>query len=382
MRFARVLLLVSLIALVATPAALAIRFADSDFNLPLGQTGKTYSFQLTATGGCGPALPYQWTLLNGSALPPGLTLDFGGLIHGTPTTAGDYSFWVNLSDQNPPSASWCRPAEAQRQLFIKVVQGLSIVQRQSALTPAQLNTPYNNQLSVSGQNGAILTWSIASGALPTGLTLNSSTGLISGTPTALGDSSFQIKVTDGNRQDTQSYTLAVVNALKITSPAAAAAEVGRPFQYTLTAEGGKSGYSWSATGVPTGLNLDGATGAITGTPTTAGVANIQVTVKDSIGLTQTIDLKLVVAAELQLVKRALPSAKTGRSYHAHLYVSGGVSPKRWTIIGGALPAGIHLNARTGALTGTPRHAGTAHIYVSVRDKLGAISRATFKLSVH
>ena len=157
MRFTRILLLVSLIALVVTPAALAIRFADADFNLPVGQTGKTYSFQLTATGGCGPALPYQWSLLQ-SAMPPGLTMDSSGLIHGTPTTAGDYSFWVNLSDQNPPSASWCRPESAQRLLSMKIVQGLNIVQRQPVLTPAQLNVPYSLQFTATG--GGNPTWSI------------------------------------------------------------------------------------------------------------------------------------------------------------------------------------------------------------------------------
>jgi hypothetical protein len=381
MRFTRILLLVSLIALVVVPAALAIRFADADFNLPVGQTGKTYSFQLTATGGCGPALPYQWTLLNGSALPPGLTLDFGGLIHGTPTTAGDYSFWVNLSDQNPPSASWCRPEQAQRELSIKVVPGLNIVQRQTALTPAQLNTPYNMPLSVTGQNGATLTWSVSSGTLPAGLTLNSSTGLISGTPTTLGNSSFQVKVTDGNRSDSQTYTLSVVQPLKVTAPAAAAAEVGRPFQYTLRAEGGKTAYSWSATGLPTGLNLDASTGAISGTPTTAGAANVHVTLTDSLGLTQTVDVNLVVAAQLQLLKTTLPRAKTGHAFHARLHVLGGVAPRQWTVIGGKLPAGIHFNSRTGALSGTPTHAGIAHVLISVRDKLGAISRARFTLKV-
>jgi hypothetical protein len=380
MRFTRTLLLVSLIALVAAPLAFAIRFGDADFNLPVGQTGSAYSFQLTATGGCGPALPYQWTLLNGSAMPPGMTLDFDGLIHGTPTTAGFYSFWVNLSDQNPPSASWCRPAEAQRELSIRVVQGLSITQRQSALTPAQLNTPYNLPLGVSGANGATLTWSVSSGALPAGLTLNSSTGVISGTPTSLGDSSFKVTVTDGNRSDSQTYTLSVVNALKVTSPAAAAAEVGRPFQYTLTAEGGKAGYSWSATGLPTGLNLDGATGAITGTPTTAGAADVQVTIKDSLGLTQTIDLKLAVAAQLQLLRTSLRGAKVGAAYHARLHVSGGVAPRHWTVRG-KLPAGIHLNSRTGALSGTARHAGTSHFSITVADKLGAVSSARFTLKV-
>ncbi len=380
MRFIRTFLLVSLAALVAAPLALAIRFTDEDFNLPIAQTGKTYSFQLTGAGGCGPALPYQWTLL-GSSMPPGLTLDSSGLIHGTPTTAGNYSFWVDLSDQNPPSQSWCRPSDAQRMLSLTVVQGLSIVQRQSTLTPAQLNTPYNMQLSAAGAGSSPLTWSVASGSLPAGLTLNSSTGLISGTPTALGDSSFRITVTDGTRQDTQTYGLSVVQPLKITSPASTAAEVGRPFQYTLTAEGGRTAYSWSATGLPPGLSLDVSTGAITGTPAAVVQANVLVTLTDSLGLQSQQTLHLAVANTLQLVRHALPTAHAGKPYRARMYVTGGVAPKRFTIAGGSLPAGLHLNGRTGWITGVPRKTGTSRVTISVTDRLGAASRASFKLKV-
>src|SRR5207253_1500217 len=114
MRFTRITMLVSLVALVVVPAALAIRFTDDSYNMPTGVVGQSYSKQFAGAGGCGPALPYQYTLISG-ALPPGLSLSFGGLISGTPSTTGSWSFYVNLSDQNPPSADWCRPAESQRQ---------------------------------------------------------------------------------------------------------------------------------------------------------------------------------------------------------------------------------------------------------------------------
>src|SRR6266498_2672019 len=122
MRFARTVLLVSLLALVVVPAAFAIRFTDDSYNMPAGTVGQPYSKTFEGAGGCGPALPYQYTLIGGS-LPPGLSLSFSGTIGGTPTNAGSYSFWVDLSDQNPPSADWCRPAEAQREFTIKVDGG-------------------------------------------------------------------------------------------------------------------------------------------------------------------------------------------------------------------------------------------------------------------
>src|ERR687885_2726590 len=122
MRFTRTVLVVSLLALVVVPAAFALRFTDDSYNMPTGTVGQPYSKQFNGAGGCGPALPYQYTLIGGK-LPPGLSLSFGGAITGTPTQAGTFSFWVNLSDQNPPSASWCRPSTAQRQFTIDVSPG-------------------------------------------------------------------------------------------------------------------------------------------------------------------------------------------------------------------------------------------------------------------
>ena len=126
MRFTRVLLLVALLALVTVPGAFAIRFTDDSYNMPTGTVGQSYSKTFQGAGGCGPALPYQYSLIAGN-LPPGLSLSSSGTIGGTPTTAGGFSFWVNLSDQNPPSASWCVPAEAQREFTITVVGGAPIV---------------------------------------------------------------------------------------------------------------------------------------------------------------------------------------------------------------------------------------------------------------
>src|SRR5262249_33160740 len=113
MRFTRVLLLVALLALVAVPAAFAIRFTDDSFNIPVGTVGQPYGKTFGGAGGCGPALPYQYTVISG-ALPPGLSLSFSGTISGTPTAAGSYSFYVNLSDPNPPTAASSPPAPPHR----------------------------------------------------------------------------------------------------------------------------------------------------------------------------------------------------------------------------------------------------------------------------
>jgi hypothetical protein len=382
MRFTKILVLVALGALVIAPAALAIRFTDDSFNTPTGETGKAYSFQFHGAGGCGPALPYQYRVLSG-ALPPGLSLASSGLISGTPTQGGGWSFWVELSDENPPSASWCVPATAQREFSISVVQGLNI--KQNALSPKAtfLNEPYSFQLSADG--GGSQVWSVKSGSLPAGMGLSSS-GLISGTPTATGDFTFVVQVTDTNRTDTETYTLAVVERLKITAPAAPAGEVGVPLVLGLKSTGGRPAVTWSLAqgALPTGLALNPATGEITGKPGVAGEYPLKVQVTDTLGLTATVDVPLKVAARLAVVKKPLPAAKVGTPYRAKLGATGGVAPLKWNILGGKpgfLPAGIKFNAKTGAFSGTPTKAGVYRLRMQVVDKLGIKSAIGILLKV-
>jgi Putative Ig domain len=381
MRFTRVLLLVSLVALVVAPVALALRFTDDSYNMPQGATGQSYSKTFHGDGGCGPALPYQYKVLAG-ALPPGLSLSSSGTISGVPTQGGGYDFWVQLSDENPPSASWCTPKTAERQFSITILQGLNILQNSLNPKVATTNTAYSFQLTAEG--GGSQTWSVISGALPAGMSLGSN-GVVSGTPTATGDFTFKAQVTDGNRKDSETYTLTVVDPLKV-SKAPSAAEVGLPFEFTPNATGGRPGYVWAATQgtLPADLTLDPATGAIAGKPAAPGSYPLKLTVTDQLGLTATLDVPLVVAAKLAITKRPLPAAKLGKAYKAKFRVTGGVSPRVWNFLGGRpglLPTGIKLNRKTGELSGTPTKAGTWYLRMQVVDKLGAKASISYLVKV-
>jgi hypothetical protein len=395
MRSIRILLLLVLagaIAGIAVPNAKALGYEDEPCPPqpqlkvchPDAELGKPYSLQIVGKGGCTPdSVVYD---IVAGALPPGLSVSSSNaLVSGVPTQPGIYQFWLQVSDipQWLGGAFWCQDEKkSQWQFQITVTTGLQIVQRQSVLTPAQTNTPYSLQLTVTG--GSSLTWSVSSGALPAGLNLNPSTGLLSGTPTQAQDSSFQIKVTDGTRSDVQTYSLSVVNQLTITKPPAlaSAAEVGLPYQLELKATGGKGTYKWSAEGLPAGLTLDAASGVISGTPAAPGVAAVKATVTDSLGLTNTIDVNLAVQAKLTLQKTTLPVAKVGAVFSATLGKTGGVRPLKWAVIGiSPLPAGVRLNARTGRLYGVPLRAGTYRFRVQVTDALGAHSSLSYILKV-
>ncbi|MFL6030538.1 MAG: Ig domain-containing protein [Gaiellaceae bacterium] len=348
---------------------------------PNAETGKPYALQINAREGCTPdSVSYATPNSN---LPPGLSMARSGtgvLISGTPTRSGSYTFWLSVTDIPSWQGGifWCSDDHgAERQFVINIVQGLQIAQRQSTLAAAQTNTPYSLQLTAIG--GSSLSWSVSSGSLPAGVTLNPSTGLLSGTPTQTGDFTFQVKVAEGSRSDVQTYRLSVAEKLQITGAAAPAAEVGVLFSFKPNATGGRPPFKWSATRLPAGLELDEATGAIAGTATAAGSAAVKLTATDTLGLTTTLNVNLTVAAKLALVNKPLPAAKVGGAYAARLTVSGGVRPLKWKATGA--PTGLKLNAKTGALSGTPRKAGTYRITVRVTDKLGVQATSALVLKV-
>jgi hypothetical protein len=390
-RFLLLVAVVSVIAGAAVPNAMALGFEDAPclpspqlkICKPDAEVGKSITYEINGKGGCTPD-SVVYSIVAG-AMPPGMSLNSSnGHVSGVPTQAGTYQFWIQVADipQWQGGASWCQDdKQSQWQFQITVVSGLSIQQRQSNLTPAQVGTPYSFQLTTNSSSSSGLTWSVGSGALPTGINLNASTGLISGTPTQAQDSHFQVKVTNGSQSDTQTYNLSVVQPLAIATPAQTAAEVGLPVQIALSATGGKGPYTWVVTGLPAGLTFDPATGAIAGTPATPGAATVQVSVTDTLGLTKQLTVNLAVAAKLALQKQPLLPATVGVAYNVRLIRTGGVTPISWTILSGKLPAGIKFGARTGKLTGAPRRAGTYHFRVQVTDRLGGKSTLGFVLKV-
>jgi large repetitive protein len=381
MRFTRIVLLLALtagLAGVAVPSASALTYLDSicvvetggDVRVcPDAETGKAYSYQLLGREGCWPYVSFS--LPNGQP-PPGISLTSNGLFTGVPSAAGKYEFWVRMQDVLG-GGGWCTDTKSTERVFrITVLQGLQIQQREGTLTPGQLTVPYSLQFTA---NGGTPTWTVSSGTLPAGLSL-SSAGLLSGTPTAAGDYSFMVTAAAGSRSDAQTYSMSVVPKLVI-GPTSNAAEVGMPYRFVPVATGGKAGYTWSVVGtLPAGLTADSATGAISGTPAAAGRLALKLTVKDSLGLTTTVDFPLTVAAQLLVTKSPLPLGKVGTAYHAALRATGGVTPRTWRILGGRpglLPKGLHLNRRTGQISGTPTRAGTFRLRIQVTDKLGAHS---------
>ena len=163
----------------------------------------------------------------------------------------------------------------------------------------------------------------------------------------------------------------------ISTSSLAAAQVGSPYNQTLSATGGTGAYSWLvvAGNLPAGMALSGNT--ISGTPTAAGTVNLTVQVTDSGVPTPQMNEKalsiLVNPAPLVMNTSGLPSGMVGVSYNQQLQASGGTVPYTWSIVSGTLPAGLSLSG--GVISGTPAAAGTVSLTILLNDS-GAPTQQT------
>jgi large repetitive protein len=364
---------------------------------PDGSIGNSYSLKIVARGGCEPE--YVIRVLSGSSLPPGLSISSNGQISGTPTQAGKYRFWLQVHDLGPSEGgpAWCtNPKNAEREFQMTINSALrlvtnSIPQNASVGVPysttlqAALVTDASNQTPIAPET---LAWSVVGGALPPGLAL--ANGVISGTPTTEGAYQFQVQAAlDASRKHSQTYSLNVRKPLVVTAakplatpPLPTAWEVGLPFSGKLTPSGGAGTYTitLAAGALPTGLTL-GADGTVSGTPSAAGVFRATVRVTDSEGRTLDYAANFGIAARLAVSTVALKPAKVGRAYRAKLASTGGVPVRKWKVLAGPLPKGLHFDPTLGVLSGTPAKAGRYRVTFQVTDGVKVVAKKTLRVVV-
>ena len=278
-----------------------------------------------------------------------------------------------------------------------VVNSRVIVTTQAA-GPGTIGAPYSLPLAAQMMSGpeqlsppsSPLTWTIAQGQLPAGLVLDSATGVITGTPTAEGSSSFVVRaaLVDG-RADTKGLEITVRQPLSIQAPKPFAAtpaptlwEVGVPFTAKLAVSGGTGAYTWALAGgaLPTGTAL-AADGTVAGKPSAAGSFRATLRLTDTEGRTADYAAAFGVASRLAISTLKLRTGKVGRLYRAKLTATGGVLPKKWKVKTGPLPRGIRFDRTLGLLSGTPTRPGRYRVTFEATDALKVTSKKTLLIEV-
>src|SRR6266576_526742 len=264
----------------------------------------------------------------------------------------------------------------------------------SSLHDGQVQQSYQATILVSG-GSALYSWSIVAGSLPTGLTLNSATGQITGTPNQSGTFPFTAQVKDSlNATATTNLSIAISpSALAVMTTSLPNGVVGVAYPATnLTASGGTPPYAWSvttaATSFPPGLTLS-STGQITGTPTAAATYNFTVQVKDLQNTMVTANLSILVnpgptLLTITTTSSQLPTGTVSTAYPAtNLTASGGTPPYAWTLASAAstFPGGLTLG-RLGGISGTATTAGTYNFTVQVTDSVNSTAMTNLRILIN
>jgi hypothetical protein len=236
--------------------------------LPNATLGTAYE-QLLSAGPTGTS--YRYTVSNG-ALPPGLALHAEtGVLTGTPTAGGAFNFTVTASGWQHGQAN-CSGARNYTLSVIAICPSLSV--EPASLAQGTVGEPYAQSFNTNGGSGPY-SYALTQGALPGGLSLNAA-GNLSGTPTASGTFSFTVTVTGAaGCTGSRNYTLNMSVSGADLDAGVSCRMRRRAWRTTSNGDGerGAASYSLAFGNLPPGLNLNAATGALTGTATAAGTYN-------------------------------------------------------------------------------------------------------------
>ncbi len=302
--------------------------------------------------------------------PGGAMAATSGMITATSATDPTKTFSLTMNVTAPPSIS-------------------------TTTLPASVEGTAYTQAVASAGGAGTLAFTVSVGALPPGLSMDSS-GHISGTTTGPnGTTNFTVKVTDTSSGGAMSATQALsilVNlppAPSITTTTLPAAVEGTNYSQPVVVAGGLAPYTFtiSVGALPVGLAINATTGVISGKPTGPnGTSSFTVKLTDKSNPAQTATQALSILVNLpappSITSTTLAAGVEFVAYNQTVQTTGGLAPLTFTISVGALPAGLGINASTGAITGTPTGPnGTASFTVKVTDSSNPAQSATQALSI-
>ncbi len=340
-------------------------------SLPNGVQNVAYSATLQATGGTPPYT--TWTV--NPPLPTGLVFTPSGAtatISGTPTVTSNQTHTFSVTDSFSPT-----PQTGTRQLTLTITAAplpLTITTN-SPLPTGTVSQNYSTTLIATGGT-APLSWSIVSGSLPPGLSLNPATGVIAGVPTTAGTFVPTIRVADsGIPQQTAQKPLSISINLpappNITTTSLPNGSFNAAYNQPVNVSGGIAPLSWGIVsgGLPPGLGLNGSNGVISGTATATGTFPFRIRVTDAIPQFDEQDLSITISPPAPPTITAPASLPTGTVNVAYgpvtLTATGGAPPLKFQDVG--MPFGLTFTAATATISGIPTSNGTQNVTFTVND---------------
>ncbi|WP_031497240.1 putative Ig domain-containing protein [Bryobacter aggregatus] len=353
-------------------ALAASRPAINSENLPSGKIGEPYGTQLEYISEAPTTIVFS---VGGGSLPPGLSLSASGFISGTPTTSGEFAFHAQLNDANGSDTRRIVIRIQEAQLFLS-----------GSFFYGFLGEPFREQLSVDNGREPYQ-FLLSSGSFPPGLSM-SPRGLITGTPTVLGNAESRITVIDASgRSVSASVTIRITDApVKLTSLNPPVAVLNKPYAYQLTASGGDGinnhVFYLESGDLPPGLSATDR-GLISGTPKTLGSFVSTWVAADWSGTKGRGQLTFkVVQSNLTVDNPGPPTGRVGVAYEYIVTSSNGNSPVSYALVGGSLPPGLSLTPATGRINGTPTQHGNFSFTIRATDSTASQAEALMTILIN
>src|SRR5581483_191166 len=252
---------------------------------------------------------------------------------------------------------------------------------------ATAQTAYNTVVSVSG-GSAPYQFSTIWGTLPPGLTLNATTGTISGTPVMPGTYDFSVKATDVPKNDSGDHRFTIVvaqsnqnnNISVAISPTSATVNAGSTQQFSATVTGTSNvAVHWKTTAGSITTN------GLVSVPA-SGVSSLTVTAMSIADPTKTASAVVTVTSgggngNPSITTTSVPDATSGSAYSSTLAATGGTTPFTWSISSGSLPSGLTLSSSTGTISGTTSKTGAFSFTAKVTDAASKSDTQALTLNV-
>jgi hypothetical protein len=375
---------------IASGTAATLTF-NSGPNLGIFQQGSQPRVFLNPSGGTGPytiniigALPPGFEVLTDANQPASGATANNFVLTGSPMAAGTFNFTAQIQDS---------VGNIGARVFTLMIAPFTLL-NSTSLTDGFVGFPYSIPLLAFDNSGTPVWNQAPNSPLPPGLSLSADS--ISGTPTQAGDFLFQLDASDGGVRIRYTFTIHISSLAITDSQVLPNGTVGVSYSYSF-AGAGTAGITWSATGLPSGLQLS-SSGVITGTPQGVTRANVFVTerrVTDHVIKHFVLYVALPNPNELTLPSTLLADAVAGQTYQNALLPSGGTPPYTFTLAAGStLPPGLALysgiflqsvqNTRVPAVTiiaGTPTAPGQYSFNLVLTDAASRQTSATFTLNV-